>query len=175
MTSCVSFSCNSLLSLTLSHTQHCRCARFWQWCCCLIVCWLYHSETIACHYKMRNRQASNAQTFTEQRQNNGSIKCRKYMNVCEVRWCVKVRYFYELSKHVCCSHFVFVFNEQTETWTEFGMASERKRCDMCLYLGYILFFLFWHTSTYKEKLMVAIEQDEAKYIRKMAGHQNEDD
>lgn len=50
-----------------------------------------------------------------------TTETHKRMNVAwSVRWCVKVKYFYELSKHICWHHFVFVFNEQTE-WNMTGM------------------------------------------------------
>lgn len=161
MTSCVSFLCNDifalfchffpLFSLPLSSFSTMISL------CNLIVCWLNHSETIAYHYKIAKQADGTAryvqQTFTtrsrETKQWNTHIKCRKYVNVCEVRWCVKVRYFYELSKHVCYSHFVFVFNEQTETWTECRMASERTQevRYMCVFIWVICTMVFFYFDT----------------------------
>lgn len=64
--------------------------------------------------------------------------------------------------------FSFLMSKQKHERNVEWRVNERKRCDMCLYLGYICMYIFilTHTHTmrrtYSEKLMTAIEKDEAK-------------
>lgn len=72
--------------------------------------------------------------------------------------------------HVCCCHFVFVFNEQTvKPFTEYGMwlAIGAMCLSLCVFLfqGYISFFFSLHFDTIHRNWWFAIEKDETTYAK----------
>lgn len=165
MTSCISFLCNDIFTLctsiyfTLSHSANSRpfisfscffsVSRFFDTnmmlLCSLIA--VIHSRQSFATIKY---QAASPPREKQRKQWKTSKAVNMWMNACicwacvfEVRWCVKVRYFYELSKHVCCSLILFSFlmsKEKHEPNAECWAQEVRHVCDyaslsLCLYLG----------------------------------------
>lgn len=183
------------LSLSLALCVRCFCVvRFWHWCQCLSLSldcvMLSDSRQLLATIKLVKGNVASCSTARDdtsvkrfetklERDERKLVQMNanwepEYIYMCErapeVRWCVKVRYFYELSKHVCCHHFVFVFNEQTEKHVE-NVKLACMRCDRCMDGGFIwvmcLYFDTKHTHAFG-KLMATItaakgEREEHKW------------